>query len=84
MLISMFDFWYIYIYNIYVIYIIYIYGNHKTLISHHGCSYYYQYYIFNCNWSFLHAFVVMCYLPKLKRGKASFFQQISISDLISL
>ena len=29
---------YIYIYNIYIY--VYIYGNHKTLISHHGCSYY--------------------------------------------
>ena len=70
------------IYNIQ--YIHYIYGNHKTLISHHGCSYYYYYYIYNCNWSFLHAFVVMCYLTKLKSGMASFFEQISISDLISL
>ena len=71
------------IYNIQYIY--YIYGNHKTLISHHGCSYYYYYYIYNCNWSFFHAFVVMCDLPKLKRGMASFFfEQISISDLVSL
>ena len=23
-----------------------IYGNHKTLISYHGCSYYYYYYIY--------------------------------------
>ena len=38
--------------------------NHKTLISHHGCPYYYYCYIYNCNLSFLHAFVVMCYLPK--------------------
>ena len=47
--------------------------NHKTLILHQGCSYYYYYYIYNCNLSFLPAFVVMCYLPKLKRGMASFF-----------
>ena len=41
--------------------------------------------IYNCNRSFLHAFVVMCYSPKLKRGKTSFFlEEISISNLISL
>ena len=68
---------YIYIY-------IYIYGNHKTQICHHGCSYYYYYYIYNSNSSFLHAFVIMCYLPKLKRVMASFLEHISISDLISL
>ena len=42
-------------------------------IYNHGSSYYYYCYIYNCNWSFLHAFVFMCYLPKLKRGMASFF-----------
>ena len=64
-----------------------MYGNHKILLSHHGCSYYYYYYIYiyiyiyiyvyiyNCSLSFLHAFV-MCYLPKLKRGMASFFLNI--------
>ena len=30
---------YVYVYNIYTSIYIYIYGNHKTLISHHGCSY---------------------------------------------
>ena len=69
---------------IYIYIYIYIYGNHKALISHHGCSNYYYYYIYNCNLSFLDVFV-MCYLPKLKKGMASFFfEQISISDLISL
>ena len=29
--------------------------------------------IYNCNLSFLHAFVVMCYLPKLRRGMVSSF-----------
>ena len=29
--------------------------------------------IYNCNLSFLHAFVVMCYLPKLRRVMASSF-----------
>ena len=32
--------YYIYIYMYIYIYIYYIYGNHKILISHHGCSYY--------------------------------------------
>ena len=27
---------------------------------------------------------LMCYLPKLKKGMVSFFEQVSISDLISL
>ena len=27
---------------------------------------------------------ICCYVPKLKRGMASFFEQISISDLIFL
>ena len=29
---------YIYIYYIYIYYIYILYGDHKTLISHHGCS----------------------------------------------
>ena len=90
MLISIFDFRYIYIQYIlytYIIYIyIYIYGNQKTLIPIMiADTTITTIYIYNCNWSFLHVFVVMCYLPKLKRGMASFrFEQISISDLISL
>ena len=50
---------YIYIYNTYIIYIIkYIIIIYNVNIS---------------NWSFLHTFVVMCSLPKLKRCMASYF-----------
>ena len=83
MLISMFDFWYIYIYILYILYVIYIYiiyilyilyviyyiyiyiytyDNHKTLISQHGCSYNYYYYINDCNWSFLQH--LLCVIKK--------------------
>ena len=87
MLISMFDFQYniynicnvynihniyithIYIYNTYIYIYIYIIIKHwfPIMVAHT------YYYIYNCNRSFLHVLVVMCYLPKLKRGMASFF-----------
>ena len=59
--------------NIYI----YIYINIYMVIIKHSFTIMVAYTtittIYNCNLSFLHAFVVMCYLPKLRRGMASSF-----------